>query len=268
MIIDRQTAILIDSPTYTGRPCVTCGGTTRDTARCLCPPCTLAKQMAYRRANPEPRESKRARSAAWKAANPDKVREERRRHKARKFGVTLEGLRELEADQMRRASETRSQRKADAAAGAIRRIERQADSLLRRIKEDELKAEREAVRRAFLRADSKSLSHRERRKRYKRIRYELRREPDAVTAEAEGVLLSLQRGCCAYCGAATVLHLDHRHPVSKGGRHTWQNLQWLCVHHNQMKLAEPDARFRKRHGIPALTPWDWQTGLLSIAAEP
>lgn len=32
---------------------------------------------------------------------------------------------------------------------------------------------------------------------------------------------------CKYCGDK-VSHVDHKHPLSKGGLHTWSNLQRLC----------------------------------------
>lgn len=268
MELDRAMARLMGWPTYTGRPCTSCGSTTRETRRALCPPCTRAKAITYARANPEPRDSKRARAKAWKDANLDKVRMERRRRRARDLGVTLEALDLIDTAEAARRAEVRERREIEAAAIATRKAERQAAALLKRAEADLLKAERYEARRAFLRVDPKGLTRRQRARRYKAVRNALRREPDATTVEAERVMLTLQRGRCAYCGEPGPLHLDHKHPISKGGHHEWRNLQWLCGPHNMSKRATPDADFRKRHGIPARTPWDWTTGLLLIAAEP
>ncbi|GLI63673.1 hypothetical protein VaNZ11_006711 [Volvox africanus] len=41
--------------------------------------------------------------------------------------------------------------------------------------------------------------------------------------------------CCQYCGSRRDLTLDHVHPVSKGGKETWENLVTACMRCNQKK---------------------------------
>ncbi|WP_043817078.1 HNH endonuclease [Deinococcus maricopensis] len=40
---------------------------------------------------------------------------------------------------------------------------------------------------------------------------------------------------CQYCGAREELTIDHVHPRSKGGRHTWENVVTACRPCNQRK---------------------------------
>ena len=41
-------------------------------------------------------------------------------------------------------------------------------------------------------------------------------------------ILKLRGRRCAYCGATEKLQIDHRIPLSKGGKHDEDNLQVLC----------------------------------------
>ncbi|KAG2487346.1 hypothetical protein HYH03_014061 [Edaphochlamys debaryana] len=41
--------------------------------------------------------------------------------------------------------------------------------------------------------------------------------------------------CCQYCGSRRELTIDHVHPVSKGGKETWENLVTACMRCNQKK---------------------------------
>lgn len=50
---------------------------------------------------------------------------------------------------------------------------------------------------------------------------------------------------CAVCGSRENLHVDHREPLSRGGRHAIGNLQMLCAFHNLSKGARLWADFRR-----------------------
>ena len=54
--------------------------------------------------------------------------------------------------------------------------------------------------------------------------------------EDERLKLVLPRACC-YCGAVTILTLDHLMPISKGGRDTADNIVWACKSCNSSKGA-------------------------------
>lgn len=85
-----------------------------------------------------------------------------------------------------------------------------------------------------------------------------------ATAAQIRQLLERQYRRCAYCSSPHDLHLDHKQALSRGGDHTYANLQWLCGYHNMNKHATPDAVYRSRHGIPAITPWDGHVKLLLV----
>lgn len=44
---------------------------------------------------------------------------------------------------------------------------------------------------------------------------------------------------CAYCGVKDKLQMEHVHPVSRGGQHTWQNVVPACASCNLRKRAKP-----------------------------
>ena len=77
----------------------------------------------------------------------------------------------------------------------------------------------------------------------KRIRS---RQPDShyqeilvdLTKEAKEQLLALRSHGCAYCHYEGKLHLDHKDSLAKGGRHVFENLQWLCPPHNMQKHSK------------------------------
>jgi 5-methylcytosine-specific restriction endonuclease McrA len=48
---------------------------------------------------------------------------------------------------------------------------------------------------------------------------------------------------CPYCGDP-VKEIDHKHPLSKGGEHTLENLQMLCLDCNRSKHDMTDEEFR------------------------
>jgi 5-methylcytosine-specific restriction endonuclease McrA len=65
----------------------------------------------------------------------------------------------------------------------------------------------------------------------------LRRFDKMGLGKAEGEALLQQRTVCVFCGAAGILHLDHKLPKSRGGSNRPENLQWLCQTCNQAKGA-------------------------------
>jgi 5-methylcytosine-specific restriction endonuclease McrA len=75
------------------------------------------------------------------------------------------------------------------------------------------------------------------------------------TAQVREVL-TWQGGACAYCGEKHGLHLDHMHPLSRGGLHSQRNIQFLCAHHNMHKHTLTDREYRILYGVPLVTPWD------------
>ena len=53
---------------------------------------------------------------------------------------------------------------------------------------------------------------------------------------------------CVACGATEDLALDHKHPFSRGGKHTQENLQVLCRSCNSRKHAKPLAEWEASLG--------------------
>lgn len=59
----------------------------------------------------------------------------------------------------------------------------------------------------------------------------------SVNAASLRELIEKQEYLCVYCQKSLRIekHLDHIHPVSKGGLHTIKNVQYLCPHCNLVK---------------------------------
>jgi 5-methylcytosine-specific restriction endonuclease McrA len=72
-----------------------------------------------------------------------------------------------------------------------------------------------------------------------------RRATGSHTAADEAAILRAQNNCCAYCGHSLDdgKHLDHIHPLSRGGTDDQDNLQWLCPDCNQRKRDKLPIRF-------------------------
>lgn len=62
------------------------------------------------------------------------------------------------------------------------------------------------------------------------------------TDEAKAWARVLLHDPCSYCGGS-VEHIDHIHPVSRGGRSDWDNLAPACAACNRRKNAKPLLRF-------------------------
>jgi 5-methylcytosine-specific restriction endonuclease McrA len=78
-----------------------------------------------------------------------------------------------------------------------------------------------------------------------RMRWHYRRnesDDGTITAESVIALLKSQDFCCTICAAyltkSAHKQLDHVKPLSKGGRHTLSNVQWLCRTCNISKGAK------------------------------
>lgn len=58
-----------------------------------------------------------------------------------------------------------------------------------------------------------------------------------ISPKALVELLEKQNNICAIGGEAIgeLKELDHKTPISKGGRHTLENVQWVCRFHNRSK---------------------------------
>ena len=70
-----------------------------------------------------------------------------------------------------------------------------------------------------------------------------------VTKDFVARLLRLQKSRCAICQVGLKqYHLDHIHPLSRGGPHTKENLQILCVSCNCTKRDIPPDEFMRSLG--------------------
>ena len=91
----------------------------------------------------------------------------------------------------------------------------------------------------------------------------IRVAPDGVTPRAHAqVILAAQGGRCADCGSTKGLVLDHKKALAFGGDHWPANRQWLCSSCNTKKWCYEQDDWRRRQGLPAVTPWDAPTDLL------
>lgn len=67
--------------------------------------------------------------------------------------------------------------------------------------------------------------------------------PGSFTASDIERLDQQQGGKCAYCDKGWD-HVDHKHPLSRGGSNDPENLQLLCAFHNVSKGARTDEEYR------------------------
>ena len=66
-----------------------------------------------------------------------------------------------------------------------------------------------------------------------------------IPGELKRAVFHRDQGKCQYvdivtqnkCDSKHLMQIDHRFPVSKGGKNTLENLQLLCAAHNQLKGA-------------------------------
>lgn len=71
-----------------------------------------------------------------------------------------------------------------------------------------------------------------------------RKERGLMTPSMRLGILQRDNFKCVYCGASKgkELHIDHKVPISKGGKTVYENLQVLCADCNLGKAAKPDLR--------------------------
>jgi 5-methylcytosine-specific restriction endonuclease McrA len=62
----------------------------------------------------------------------------------------------------------------------------------------------------------------------------------------EGILFGKQAGLCLYCSAdleQSGWHMEHKIPLSRGGKHDWNNVCLSCPGCNQSKFTKTDTEF-------------------------
>lgn len=67
-------------------------------------------------------------------------------------------------------------------------------------------------------------------------------------------ILRRDKHTCQYCGATKQLTLDHVIPISKGGRHSWDNIVTACEWCNNHKGDRTPQQAGMRLRIPPKTP--------------
>lgn len=269
-LLTRQQAIAQGLRTYQGSPCAQGHTGIRSVGNKACIECQRLYNKAYRK---DRADHERERRRAWKAANPEKVKAERERYRARHARL----LADRNRDYIKRDPNgtIRLRREANQFDGEIAAHERAAQREATR--EHRIAVEREKARTARAnrtpaeitadKAQARAVYRAKKEKDPERLRLQHRLARAKRRAAARGVhtsatqgeirqLLDWQGGRCAYCGSHGPLHLDHKHPISKGGKHTALNLQWLCATCNMAKRATPDGEYRRLMGIPTATKWD------------
>jgi len=77
----------------------------------------------------------------------------------------------------------------------------------------------------------------------------------ATSKSDQELMYEKQNGKCMYCGNKLTLHylhVDHKTPISKGGRDIPSNKQLVCQPCNNRKSNKTDGEFRRRY--PRLKP--------------
>lgn len=77
------------------------------------------------------------------------------------------------------------------------------------------------------------------------LRRRARGAGDLISIPEWEALLARYDYRCAYCGASGPLEADHRTPLSRGGRHTLENLLPACVRCNRRKHTKTEDEFRR-----------------------
>lgn len=266
----RQQAIAQGLRTYQGPPCAQGHAGIRSVSNSACVECQRIYNKAYKQARAQ---SERERKAAWKAANPEKVKAERKRYRARHARLLADRNRDyIKRDPNGTIHLRREALQFDREIAAHERAaQREATREHRLTKQKEkartARANRTPVEIAADKAQSRAAYRAKKEKDPEGLRLQHRLARSRRRAAARGVyasatqgeirqLLQWQGGRCAYCGSHGPLHLDHKHPISKGGKHTALNLQWLCATCNMDKRATPDGEYRRLKGIPTATQWD------------
>lgn len=259
----RALALANGDPTYsTGKPCKRGHPGIYSTKRRVCVHCD-AEDRASRVRNPE---HEKARHKAWREANPDKVREDKRAWRAQRS--------EEQKQRDRAAARRREKARTERRRKERERLRDQTNPGWRNALDtarflavlDADIREVNAARREMARIDKvlgyktpkRRAYERDKNKRRKHL-YRAGQRNGATIAQVNGIR-ARQGGRCAYCGALPTrgkpLHLDHKIPIARGGRHDLDNIQWLCAFHNMSKHAQTDEEYRQANGIPSITEWD------------
>ena len=85
---------------------------------------------------------------------------------------------------------------------------------------------------------------------------------DIVASGVRSAVLKSQSGKCMYCAVHLRRgdwHIDHKIPVSLGGKNEFDNYQALCVPCNLRKGSMTDKQFRRRYSKLLRSYWPWQT---------
>lgn len=272
--LNRIAAIEAGDRTYQGGPCKHGHSAIRYTGSKACVECERVNGAARKAAIAD---SERERKKAWKRNNRERVLREKRDYRLRHLAAVREKQREYVRNDPNGLIALRAE--FAKAESHLRKAER------RRVREEtaEDRRERERVKarqryrdmQIFETADQASERRAKDRARwYKQMELDpegtrlkgrmarsLRRarmrgvDHDATTKQITE-LLKWQNGCCAYCGESENLHLDHKTPISRQGKHTINNLQWLCAYHNLNKRTSTDEEYRAANNIPLCTIWD------------
>lgn len=258
---DRATALVLGSSVYLGK--VVCQRAhippIRYTCNKACVACTLADNRTWRAAHVA---EERERRTAWKRDNPEKVAAERARY--------AKAHPDRHADYRARdpngaMARMRAQRSESA---AVARFDRE---LVRECAQHLAKTARAAKRYALedghyaarmltltLSANAPPVTYLGLRARVKRGKHRALKLGRVATLRTSELRLigETQGWRCAHCGATGDLVLDHITPLSIGGDHTAENVQFLCRFHNFDKRDMPEGDYRRLRGIASTTPWD------------
>ena len=87
-------------------------------------------------------------------------------------------------------------------------------------------------------------------------------EHDIVARGVRAAVWKAQGGKCMYCAVYLRRgdwHIDHKIPVSLGGKNEVDNYQALCVPCNLRKGTMTDKQFRRRYSKLLRSYWPWET---------
>jgi 5-methylcytosine-specific restriction endonuclease McrA len=229
----RQGALLLSLPLYQGAPCKRGHKGVRYVGNKACVDCTREQGKARDRNSEAERVRKREGklSGNWKPEDPAKKAARSRRLRRKAANTTL-------IPRHAKALALVTGRLLPAMAKAEARAYRESD---------EWKAEVSRRKAAYNRAKAAS----------RKAFYRGAERQGIIHPRQLDFIRAIQGHACAYCGETDDLHLDHIVPVTKGGQHSFWNLQYLCAFHNISKKAQDDSAYRAGNRIPSVTKWDF-----------
>jgi hypothetical protein len=216
------------------------------------------RKRQWREANPE---RARERQRQWREANPERNRERNRERQRQWREANPERARE-QARQWREANPERAREQ--------RRQWREANP--ERVREQRRQWREANPERAREQCRQWREANPERARNLLRQSRHIRRAHKAnaidvcapqVTTAAIDRRFWLFGNACAYCGADSLLHLDHLDPLARGGLHVPQNLVPACERCNLSKGAKPvEAWYLSQ---PFFSPERWEALQLHTA---